>query len=121
MKTTINSVTGLPQVSFEGKLLNTLSEQVFQNSNGKNYKLATIEYVNAKGATKQTTAMVYEGNYSHANANFVIGNKYLATATIVEAGKDPIITLSHLAATERASAEDFDIVAVTKESLVPQS
>lgn len=117
MKTTINSVTGLPRVSFEGKLLNNLSTEVFTNTNGKKYKLATIQYKTIKGEVKQTSAMVYEGNYAHENANFVIGNTYLATATVVESGKDPIITLSHLTANERASASDFGLVEATVENM----
>lgn len=96
------------------KLVSPLSEQTFSNSNGTEYKLATI---NVDG--KVCTAQVYAGTYNHADAEFTVGNSYSAKASTVwdaknetitrDANGAPILmwTLSHLASAAITTAAMF--------------
>jgi len=91
------------QLQFKGKLI-SLSEATLQNTNGKNYKVAEVEFTNVKGDVVKRTAVVYEGNYSKS---MTIGNEYLCTASQTEKGV--IIQVSHLNGTaDRPDTTDFD-------------
>jgi len=99
------------------KLVGQLSEQVFENKNGTKYRLATVE-INGK----RFTAMVYEGNYSHPEADFQDGGTFSATvdAVIGEDGKpsgDLLISLSHLAQAGRATIKDLGVVFETSDEM----
>jgi hypothetical protein len=109
------------RVSYEArksaKLVAPLSAQTFTNSNGTEYKLATID---VDGIA--TTAQVYGGTYNHADAEFVVGRKYSAKASTVwdpttqdakldENGELIILwTLSHLASAVVTTASMFGFV-----------
>ena len=104
MKKITNPATGQTEYQFEGKLLKALSETTLQNSNGKNYKLATIEFVDAHGVIQKASAMIYEGNYSKG---VVVGKEYVCTA---RKGTDNqiYIQMSHLEANaDRATIDMF--------------
>ena len=77
MKKITNPVTGKTEYQFEGKLLKELSTTTLQNSNGKNYKIATIEFVDAYGVIQKASAMIYEGNYSKG---VTVGKEYNCVA-----------------------------------------
>lgn len=99
------------------KLIGQLSDQVFENKNGTKYRLATVE-INGK----RITAMVYEGNFSHPDADFQDGGTYSATvdAVIGEDGKpsgDLLVSLSHLAQAGRATIKDLGVVFETEDEL----
>lgn len=99
------------------KLIGSLSTQGgpegdgwFENRKGTRYKLATVE-INGK----KVTAMIYEGNVNHPDANFQDGGTYSATvdAVIGEDGKpngELIISLSHLEQAGRATVKDLGVV-----------
>jgi adenine-specific DNA methylase len=115
MKRIENSTNGSPRFQFNAKLVSELSETILQNSNGKNYKLCTVEFTNAKGREVTANAAIYEGNYSKTTME--VGKSYLCTATIVttltpqgEEKKIPYLQLSHLiAGAGFADADDFDL------------
>lgn len=106
------------RVSYEAKrsakLVQPLSEQTFTNANGTEYKLCTISVDGI-----QATAMVYSGNYNHADANFTVGNSYSAKASTVwdeetqapkrDENGTPLImwTLSHLPTASISTAAMF--------------
>lgn len=105
MKKVTNPVTGQIEYQFAGKLLKELSETTLQNSNGKNYKIATIEFVDVNGVVQKASAMIYEGNYSKG---VVVGNEYSCTAR-KGANNQVYIQMSHLdAAADRATTDMFD-------------
>jgi len=106
MKNQVNEVTGNSEMQFISKLL-SISEKVLVNVNGKNYKVATIEFVNADGELVRRSAFVYEGNYQNG---MEIGTQYLTTAAkTIDANGEPsvIIHVSHLTGADRATLDDF--------------
>lgn len=100
MKFDVNQ-SGQKTAQFNGTLL-SISDKTFTNTNSKNYKVGTIRYVTATGEVKQTTAIIYEGNYKNGMAQ---GIEYLCTATQTDEGV--IINVSHLTASTRADVNDF--------------
>lgn len=100
-----NPVTGLQQAQFQAKLISAPSEKTLQNSNGKSYKICTIEFENSKGVTVRRSASIYEGNYSKGVS---AGKSYLTTATI--SGQNVYLQMSHLENATRAELEDFEMV-----------
>lgn len=111
-----NNTKGHPVFQGAVKLLAKLSEKVLQNSNGKNYRVATVQYVNNKGEIQQCGASIYEGNYS--KGELTIGEEYLATVTIApnkEGKLTAYMQMSHLVAGGGfADVSDF----ITEEELV---
>ncbi len=101
-----NPVTGLQQAQFQAKLISAPSEKTLQNSNGKSYKICTIEFENSKGVSVRRSASIYQGNYE--KGNITVGKSYLTTATI--SGKDVYLQMSHLENATRAELEDFEMV-----------
>ena len=77
MEKKVNPMTGQTEWHFAGKLLKELSEVTLQNSNRKNYKLATIEFVDAQAVVQTASAMIYEGNYSKG---VTVGKEYNCVA-----------------------------------------
>ena len=104
------------QLQFTGKLIN-LSEATLKNTNGKNYKVAEVEFTNAKGELVKRSAVVYEGNYGKG---MTIGNEYLCTASQTEQGV--IIQVSHLNGTaDRPDTTDFDFAGAPVVAAKPAS
>jgi hypothetical protein len=100
MKFDVNQ-SGQKTATFNGTLL-SISDKTFANTNGKNYKVGTVSYVTATGEVKQSTAIIYEGNYKNGMRPNV---EYLCTATQTDEGV--IINVSHLTASTRANINDF--------------
>lgn len=102
MKKVINKITGNVEFEFSGKMIAPLSETTLQNSNGKNFKLATIEFVDVNGVIQKASAMIYEGNYSKG---VEVGKEYLCVARKSD-GKI-YIQMSHLIAGAGFASEDM--------------
>ena len=109
MKESINTVTGNREIQFIGKLI-SISPNVVGSTpeNNKEYHVGTISFKNAKGEQKQATALIFKANLAYG---MEIGNEYQSRA-IFSPGKDsPLLVMSHLTASERASFEDFGFTA----------
>ena len=105
MKTVKNELTGQNEVVFSAELIAPLSENVLQNSNGKNFRIASIKFLDKFGKEQKSTAMIYEGNYQHG---LTVGESYLATVSKGEANK-AYIRLSHIPYVDaQATADMFD-------------
>ena len=101
------------------KLLTDIEKAtILQNSNGKNYKVITVEFVTASGEVKPCGAAIYEGNYSKGGIEK--DKEYLATVTFVffnstfapnaEGKMTPYMQMSHLiSGGGYASLDDFGI------------
>jgi hypothetical protein len=94
MKKIQNPTTGAVEFQFNAKLVSPLGETTLQNSNGKNYKIVTIEFEDVNSNIQKTSAAIYEGNYSKGELKQ--GESYLATARVND-GK-VYIQMSHLVA-----------------------
>lgn len=113
-----NSTTGHRRMQGSVRLITPLGDKVQQNTNGKNFKVATVEFVTASGEVKQCGANIYEGNYS--KGELVVGREYLATVTIApnkEGKLIPYMQMSHLIANGGyADLSDFDVEEVAETS-----
>ena len=92
MKRVINPMNGQIEYQFGAKMLTELSQTTRENSNGKKFKVCTIEFADVNGEIQKVAAMVYEGNYSKG---LKVGETYLATARKGDDGK-AYIQMSHL-------------------------
>ena len=107
-----NDINGNKRFQFGATLL-SLGKTVLKNSNGKNYRVGSIEFADKNGEVRQSSCMIYEGNYNHKSLkgkDLEVGTEYLTTATLtVYEGKPSVIVqLSHLPATApRAEADWF--------------
>lgn len=104
-----DSSQGTYRANFPAKLISVSSDvRELNNENRTKYRVSTIEFVNKDGVVKQATALIYEANYAYGMTE---GNTYLASATFTQEAMAtkgaPLLTVSHLAAAERASADDF--------------
>ena len=90
------------QVSAE--LISINEKDVYENKNGTQYRLCTIQFDNG-GKKKSPTAMMYESNYQKGVA---VGSTYLAEITLT-ADNDPLFICSALVQNERLSNADFGI------------
>lgn len=107
-----NSPTGNVRLQGSVKLVSDLeTATILQNSNGKNYKVITVEFVTASGEVKSCGAAIYEGNYSKGGVEK--GKEYLATVTIApnaDGKMIPYMQMSHLVAGGGyADLDDFGI------------
>lgn len=112
MKRIENDVNGRARFQFGAELV-SIGDVLLTNVNSKKYVVATCKFTDAKGVERTVSAMVYEGNLTHKDANFVVGRKYLTTATITERDGKPsvIMQMSHLEYVgELATADMFDVV-----------
>lgn len=114
-----NSPAGNTRLQGTVRLLSDLNTAtILQNSNGKNYKVITVEFLTSSGEVKQCGAAIYEGNYSKGGVEK--GKEYLATVTIApnaEGKMIPYMQMSHLVSGGGyASLDDFGIeeVALTE-------
>lgn len=101
MEFQINPTTNAQEATFGAKLL-SISDKTLENSNGKNYKIATVEFKNINDEVCRTSAFVYEGNY---NYGMEVGQTYLTTAT--KADKGVIVRVSHLIYGGQRATEDM--------------
>ena len=89
------------QKQFTAKLL-SVSNSSKENSNGKMFYNATIQFANANAELVVRQAIIYAGNFAYG---MEIGNDYLTVASKTDTGV--IINVSHLTNADLASAEDF--------------
>lgn len=112
MKRIENDVNGRARFQFGAELV-SIGDVLLTNVNNKKYVVATCKFTDVKGVERTVSAMVYEGNLTHKDSNFVVGKKYLTTATITERDGKPsvIMQMSHLEYVgELATADMFDVV-----------
>lgn len=118
MRTRINQVTGARELetvaTFKGWATNAEGEIIEQeNVNGNRYRLANVSVVlpNGKGGTQRSneTALVYEGNYEHDDADFQEGEDYLTTVSeSTDDSDDRFYTrMSHLTRGVRLTKANF--------------
>ena len=115
-----NSVTGQLEANFNAKLI-SIGENFLTNSNKVKYKVGMIEFTNAKGELIQRIARIYEKNLSYG---MPVGQSYLCTVSkyVDTAGATQYdIKCSHLQGAQRATANDFEGVAVTSNALAEQA
>lgn len=103
MKKIENDKNGNERYQFAGTLMQALSEKTYTNSNGKNYKISSVKFINLKGIEKIVSCVIYEDAYNHPDLNgngLEPGKTYLCTATIAEyQGKPSVfIAMSHISA-----------------------
>lgn len=114
-KAQINERTGARELTGPAKFLgwsvdqNTNEIREDFNSNGTKYRIARIETVNSHGEVFETTALVYEGNFSHPDANFVEGRDYLTTISegVDEDDRRMYFRMSHLEIGVRITKDEF--------------
>ena len=115
MKESINEVTNQKQVQFTGTLL-SISDKSFVNTNGKNYKVVSVEFKDIKGFKQKASGLIYEGNYKNG---VTIGEDYLCTASATEKGV--IIQMSHLnGSADRPTTEMFGFASAPAKSSVTE-
>lgn len=103
-----NEVTDLMQANFTAKLI-SISNSTKTNSNGKEYRIASIKFTDADAVEQTITAIMYEKNYSKG---VKVGNDYIATVTIMP-DNQPLVTVSHLQGAERATINMFGLAVET--------
>lgn len=96
---TKNELTGSYEAGFSAKL-RSVSDATFQNVNETTYRIANIELPTGK----VVSGLMYESNFQHG---VQVGNTYLCRAVYQGEGQNVLITVSHLAAAERATINDF--------------
>lgn len=94
-----SELTGSYEANFSAKL-RSISDATFQNVNKTVYRIANIELPTGK----VVSGLMYESNFQHG---VQVGNSYLCKAVYEGKGDNVLITVSHLAAAERASIGDF--------------
>lgn len=112
MKRIDNDSNGNPRFQLGVELV-SMGDTVLTNTNGKNYIVATVKFTDVKQRIQTVSAIVYEGNYAHKDANFQVGSKYLATAVVTKRDGKPsvIMQMSHLVYNgEVATADMFEEV-----------
>ena len=97
-----NQERNVHEASFAG-ILKSVSEQTFELNNEKKtkYRIATVELEG-----KAIQAMMYEKNYAHG---VKMGDSYSCRATYDPkwGNNQPLITVSHLPAAQRATLADL--------------
>ena len=96
-------MNGQVEYQFGAKMISELSQTTRENSNGKKFKVCTIEFVDINGEIQKVAAMVYEGNYSKG---LEVGETYLATARKGDDGR-AYIQMSHLPYTGNTATTDM--------------
>ena len=115
-----NSVTGQLEANFNAKLIN-IGENFLTNINNVKYKVGKIEFTNAKGVLVQKSARIYERNLSYG---MPVGQSYLCTVSKYQDASGSTqydIKCSHLQGAQRATSDDFEVVAVTSNALAEQA
>jgi hypothetical protein len=96
---------------FQAKLVKEPSENTLTNTNGTNYKIVTVEFEDANGNTVQSSASIFEGNYSKG---VTVGKTYLTTVRISADRKQTYLQMSHLENASRAEASAFGVAVVSQ-------
>lgn len=81
----------------------SVSENPLKNVNNVEYHPCTVKFENGSGKEQTATGLMYANNFKNGVTK---GNSYLAKV-IMQAGKDPLIVVSHLDRAGSATADDF--------------
>lgn len=108
-KFTVDPSRGQKTANFPAKVI-SISKNVLKlkNDNETPYRVATIQFTSNEGEIKTVTAIIYEKNFQYGMTE---GETYQATVTITAGQPNPLITVSHLNAGERATFDDFGATA----------
>lgn len=111
-----NELTGKPYLQFDAKLIN-VSDELRENSNGTQFVLGNIQYVDPKGNVKNTSAMIYEKSLAHGMEP---GQTYV---TSMEQGEDGTVyvRMSHLQNTARVTATEFEDLFAEAVEIAPKA
>jgi hypothetical protein len=120
MEKRVNSTTGNTDLHFNATLVSISDTPTGETPNGKEYRVATISFKNAAGAKVQRSCLVFENNFKYGMEP---GNEYQTRAIFEKGRENPLLVMSHLTGTSRASFDDFgvsaeDIAAVPSENKV---
>lgn len=98
-----NEVSGAYETTFNGKLL-SVSDKTLENSNGKQYKVASVGV-----GDKVFTGIIHQKSFDHG---MTTGVSYQCKGIYDESrGKDVLIVVSHLVVGQRATIDDFEFEA----------
>lgn len=107
MKEVKNPITGEPEYQFSGKLIRANAEELVNKVTGSKYRLAEVEFTNAKGIVQRATCSIYSKNW---NYGMKVGESYLCTAQL-GADNKVYIHMSHLTQVSAATVDDFGFIA----------
>jgi hypothetical protein len=96
--------------NFQAKLVKEPSENTLKNTNGTNYKIVTVEFEDTNGNIIQSSASIFEGNYTKG---VEVGKSYLTTVRISADRKQTYLQMSHLENASRAEASAFGVSVVS--------
>ena len=97
-----NQETGETEFLFNARLLK-IGKREMENSNGKLFKVVTLEFNLPDGEKVNRSAICYQANYKYGIEE---GKEYLCNLSFDDKG-DPQIRMSHLSNADRATADDF--------------
>lgn len=98
---------------FAAKLL-SYADTTRKNSNGTEYRVATIEYVNIDGELTTSNAMLYQNNFKHG---MEVNQVYLASAKPNDEG-GVYLSISHLIHAERPTADSFGLNSIAEPRVI---
>lgn len=108
MEKRFNSTTGNNELHFSAKLINISDAPTGATPSGKQYHVATCAFKNAAGNTVQRSCLVFANNYKYG---MEVGTEYQTRAIFEEGKANPLLVMSHLTGTARASFDDFGVTA----------
>ena len=108
MKTIVNPTTGNTEITFNARLVGISEDVKGSTPSGKDYRVGTCAFKNSKGQLVQASVLVFENNYKYG---MEIGTEYQTRAIIEKGQPKPLLVMSHLTASARASFEDFGVSA----------
>jgi len=88
------------------------------NSNGTEFRIATIQFVDANGEQVTHTAMMWEKSFAQyqeglASGTINEGESHLTTLRVSQSRPNPSIVVSHLTTASQASLSTFGLEGVT--------
>ena len=108
MKEVINPVTNNREIQFSGRLVSISPDVVGSTPGGKDYRIGTVSFKNAKNQLVQASVLVFENNFKYGMET---GVEYQCRAVLTPGQSSPLIIMSHLTGTARATFEDFGVTA----------
>lgn len=103
----VNPSTGetYHETTLDSKLISVNADAPTENVNKTVYYNAVIEFTNAEGQPTRSRALIYKKNWDYG---MTVGETYLTTVRITPGDeRGPLITVSHLTGSAKASASDF--------------
>jgi len=113
-KEIINELTGEKEFLFNAKLLK-MGETILENSNGTEFKIATIGFELPNGDAVQRTAICYASSYEQG---VEVDENYLCNLSFSEEDGEPQLRMSHLSNALRATSDDFAGLVEMKQQVI---